>query len=201
MDRLALALATPTDADALIALWFEAFPLKFGHLMGDALLPLLQNWFKHVPRVFAHTYLARMDGACVGYIQFGTKGSTRMTEGLWGLWSAAWHHLGGSRAAICMLRLALGEFFERTRSGELFIKMLGVHSNNRGQGVGASLLEFAEAHARSLGLRRLRLNVVGENTGAIRLYERFGFVRGVQHRFLVRWVLGSSGYYSMTKDL
>ena len=48
MDRLALALAKPTDADALIDLWFEAFPLKFGHLMGDASLPLLQNRFEHV---------------------------------------------------------------------------------------------------------------------------------------------------------
>ena len=52
----------------------------------------------------------------------------------------------------------------------------------RGQHVGASLLDRAIAHAKSLGLRQLSLSVNADNTAACGLYysrgfERFGFER------------------------
>ncbi len=200
IDRLTVTPAGPEDAGELMTLWIDAFPLKFAHVMGDSALPILREWFEHVPRIFANTYLARVDGVCAGYIQLTDAGGPGMTEGLCALWSAAQRHLGLPHTAICMLRLARGEL-DRPKPGELCIKMLGVRADFRGRGVGAALLDFAEDQAHSRGLRRLRLGVVSENTGAIRLYERCGFKRGVEHRFLVRWASGSPGYYTMTKDL
>ena len=53
----------------------------------------------------------------------------------------------------------------------------------RGQHVGASLLDKAIAHTKSLGLRQLSLSVNADNAAACQLYysrgfERFGFERG-----------------------
>ncbi len=200
MDNYTVTLAGPDDASDLLMLWVDAFPLKFSHMMGASALPILRDWFEHAPRVFAHTHLLRVDGVCAGYIQFRFADGPRMTEGLCALWSAVQRHLGFLRTVICMLQLARGEL-GRVKSDELCIKMLGIRADYRGRGVGSVLLDFAEAHARSQGLRRLRLGVVSENAGAIRLYERCGFKRGAEHRFLVRWSSGSPGYYVMTRDL
>ncbi|HZS59817.1 MAG TPA: GNAT family N-acetyltransferase [Gemmatimonadaceae bacterium] len=45
----------------------------------------------------------------------------------------------------------------------------------RGAGVASGIMERLIAHARSLGLRSIRLDVESENSGARRLYERFAF--------------------------
>ena len=47
----------------------------------------------------------------------------------------------------------------------------------RRRGVGRALLEQAVAWARPAGVRKLELHVFPHNEPAIRLYERFGFVR------------------------
>jgi putative acetyltransferase len=53
----------------------------------------------------------------------------------------------------------------------------------RRQGVGAALLEQAVAWAGSSGIRKLELHVFPHNEAAIRLYEKFGFVReGYRHK-------------------
>ena len=47
----------------------------------------------------------------------------------------------------------------------------------RGQGLGGRVLRLTEGYAaRSLGLRKLTLSVVAGNEGAVRLYEREGWV-------------------------
>jgi RimJ/RimL family protein N-acetyltransferase len=47
----------------------------------------------------------------------------------------------------------------------------------RRRGIGWALLEEAVAWARSSGVRKLELHVFPHNEAAIRLYERFGYVR------------------------
>ena len=71
-----------------------------------------------------------------------------------------------------------------THSGVLGI---GVLASHRGQGIGTALMAAALRGAQQFGLTRVELTVRADNTTAIRLYERFGFVvEGVQRNaFLV----------------
>ena len=54
---------------------------------------------------------------------------------------------------------------------------LMVAAPHRGRGIGTALLEEAVRWARGAGVRKLELHVFPHNEPAIRLYERFGFVR------------------------
>ena len=53
---------------------------------------------------------------------------------------------------------------------------MGVLKEQRGEGIGAALVESLIDWAKSKGLRRIQLSVFARNTGAIRLYRRLGFV-------------------------
>ncbi|GAC1440140.1 MAG: GNAT family N-acetyltransferase [Mycobacteriales bacterium] len=70
-----------------------------------------------------------------------------------------------------------GPWAERSAPGEAEVRMLVVHPDVRGAGVGASLvlacIEAARAHA--VGV--LRLSTEPAMTAAHRLYERLGFAR------------------------
>jgi putative acetyltransferase len=69
---------------------------------------------------------------------------------------------------------------------------LMVAASARRQGVGTALLEQAVTWARATGVRKLELHVFPHNEPAIRLYERFGFVReGYRKDHFHR---GASGY-------
>ncbi len=63
------------------------------------------------------------------------------------------------------------------------------------QGVGKSMLAFADAHARECGVKALRLDVYEKNLPAIRLYEACGFEfvaavsMGLEHYGLDRFFL------------
>jgi RimJ/RimL family protein N-acetyltransferase len=54
---------------------------------------------------------------------------------------------------------------------------LMVAAGERRRGIGWALLEQSVAWARNAGVRKLELHVFPYNEAAIRLYERFGFVR------------------------
>lgn len=56
-----------------------------------------------------------------------------------------------------------------------FLHKLAVRRVWAGQGVPAALLAYARDHARSLGLRTLRLDCVADRQPLRRLYEGFGF--------------------------
>jgi diamine N-acetyltransferase len=55
------------------------------------------------------------------------------------------------------------------------VQNLGMLSAWRGQGIGRTLMEAAEAWARQHGATRLVLNVWEFNTGALRFYETLGY--------------------------
>jgi RimJ/RimL family protein N-acetyltransferase len=59
---------------------------------------------------------------------------------------------------------------------------LMVAITHRRRGIGTALLEAAVEWARLAGVRKLELHVFPYNTGAIKLYEHFGFVQeGYRH--------------------
>jgi diamine N-acetyltransferase len=55
----------------------------------------------------------------------------------------------------------------------------------QGGGLGRRLLEWSVAQARSLGRKRLLLGVKADNTAALAFYDRVGFVRIGERKFLV----------------
>jgi RimJ/RimL family protein N-acetyltransferase len=64
---------------------------------------------------------------------------------------------------------------------------LMVALGHRRRGIGWALLEEAVSWARTVGVRKLELHVFPHNTGAIAMYERFGFEReGYRKRHYLR---------------
>jgi ribosomal protein S18 acetylase RimI-like enzyme len=61
--------------------------------------------------------------------------------------------------------------------GEYYLANMAVLPEYRRQGLGRMLLADAETRAKELGCTRLALDVEAENTAAVRLYERYGFIR------------------------
>lgn len=59
--------------------------------------------------------------------------------------------------------------------GTWYVSMLGVHVAWRGTGIGALLLDLADAKRAETGSRGLSLVVEDANVGARRLYERHGY--------------------------
>lgn len=55
-----------------------------------------------------------------------------------------------------------------------------------GRGLAYSLLQQCIEHARALGMRQISLEVASDNTSAIKLYEKTGFVAGVANAPFVR---------------
>lgn len=53
---------------------------------------------------------------------------------------------------------------------------MSVQTDYRGKGIGAGLIEGAKDWSRTFGVEKLVLNVVPQNSRAIRFYEKMGFV-------------------------
>jgi ribosomal protein S18 acetylase RimI-like enzyme len=62
------------------------------------------------------------------------------------------------------------------RPGQLFIYDVHLGESFRGQGLGSAVMRAVEEEARRYGADEIKLSVFAHNTGAIRLYERLGYV-------------------------
>lgn len=92
-------------------------------------------------------------------------------------------HLDSDSAQILVASASHNHFlgaavlFFRKHSKRARLYSLATQPQARGQGVGSALLDAAEHAARRRGCTALRLEVQVDNTRAIRLYERIGYVR------------------------
>ena len=66
-------------------------------------------------------------------------------------------------------------FRHTNKPGEAYIEWVGVLDSARGQGIGSTLLAWAEATARANSCHCLTLEVISSNQRAIQLYQRKGF--------------------------
>jgi len=92
------------------------------------------------------------------------------------------HHLNNAGAevlAACDGSGLLGKAVVFFRSGSRIARLYSIAVDHaaRGRGIGEALLAAAEAGARARGAARMRLEVRQDNPGAMRLYERCGYVR------------------------
>jgi len=86
--------------------------------------------------------------------------------------------------------------------GTLLMDGIFVHRTARGLGIGSRLLAAIEDYALLKGLKRIRLDVVDENSRARALYERTGF-QPISHSAIgpLHRVFGFSGATTMIKEL
>lgn len=64
---------------------------------------------------------------------------------------------------------------------------MGVLASHRGRGIGRQLMVATLAHARVSGITRVELEVRADNVGAIKLYERLGFMHEGRKRHGMRF--------------
>jgi ribosomal protein S18 acetylase RimI-like enzyme len=69
-----------------------------------------------------------------------------------------------------------------------WIYALAVLASHRGKGVASALLRDAEKHLEALGCIKVNLQVRGDNTGVVQLYEHLGY--GVEDRISMGKLLG-----------
>lgn len=83
---------------------------------------------------------------------------------------------GGSVVGVVKFQREDPYFWPEVEAGTAaFLHKLAVRRALAGQGVSTALLAFARDHARSLGLRTLRLDCVADRQPLRALYEGFGF--------------------------
>lgn len=82
-------------------------------------------------------------------------------------------HAGLFRSLWSLPILAMME--HAPESQEVYLDMIAVGPQARGQGVGRALINAVEHKARTMGKSKLTLQVVGTNPGAKKLYEQLGF--------------------------
>lgn len=101
------------------------------------------------------------------------------------------------------LRACLIPLLERDcASDTLLMDGIFVQPEARGQGVGKALLQAVEAHAVSLGLSKVRLDVIDTNPRARALYERQGYAEtSVAQLGPLSVVVGFSSAAEMTKEV
>ncbi len=76
---------------------------------------------------------------------------------------------------VCVWGKVPSEELDEEPGEYAFISDLVVLPAYRRQRVGQALLEHAEAYARSLGATKIQLEVLANNTGALKLYTNDGF--------------------------
>ena len=191
-------------------LWFMAFPRMFTKVFGEEAQAFLEDWLSQDASIFGCTSVACADGVPVGFIQFGA--GEKVQSGVWAtvrrdlrharlLIGLVRHRYGLAKVVPCLLRLAVADW-QPFADDDLFIRMLGVDVAWRGRGIGSRLLAYAEQRAHELGRTRVALEVVSDNTGAKRLYERCGFTSGPERRrWLLRWATDDPSYFRMAKEL
>ena len=139
---------------------------------------------------------ALVDGQFAGLLTFRTD-SQEFYHLNMGTLFTRFSPLRAIRMLLNLLLLADG-----TKGDEFVVDSLAVDPACRGRGVGTALLRKAEERARSIGKRMMSLGVIGENEGAIRLYERLGYRRTrTWDGHLVRLATGSAGVHRMEKRL
>ena len=104
------------------------------------------------------------------------------------------------RAILILVNMLL--LYTPPRKNVLVVDQLAVAPSARGKGVGTRLLKAAEAKGRAMGVPRMALSVISVNAGAIRLYERMGYVKTqAVGGALVRVVVKSAEVWHMEKAL
>ena len=172
----------------------EAFAKKFriGFRNADDLTRLFQDSLD-----LTRCYSTEVEGQLQGFLAFKTDSREFFVLNFLAIFTRF-----GPWQAIRILFNLLLLAGRGAKSDEFVVDVVAISEASRGLGLGTALMERAEDRAREMGKRRMTLQVIGENAGAIRLYERLGFrtVR-TQGGFLVRLAVKATDVRTMEKRL
>ena len=173
---------------------YDAFAEKFriGFRNADDLIRLFHD---SLDRTLC--YSAVVDGNLLGFLTVKTDSRDFFRLNLMSLFARFWPWQA-IRILLNLLLLA----GRGAHSDEFMVDTVAVSEASRGLGLGTALMERAEGRAREMGKRKMTLQVIGENEGATRLYERLGYrtVR-TQGGFLVQLAVKTSEVLTMEKSL
>jgi ribosomal protein S18 acetylase RimI-like enzyme len=175
--------ARPEDAPQAAYLMYFSGPGPAETIFGGPESNAIRVWRELFPipkhmYSYTHTFVAERGGRIVGLF-LGLDKET---------WEAAqramgreirfkWFKIIQLRHLLQMILaiIDMARTFEPLLDEDYTIQMLAVLPGMRRQGIATQLMEFAADQARSKGLKRLVLDVLIENEGARRFYERVGF--------------------------
>lgn len=107
------------------------------------------------------------------YAELGRRGLAAFPEP-WG--AEAWVAVDDAGELVGYLLLATAARDDLTGEPQAYVLDVMVASHARGRRVASRLLEQAEAQARARGLRYIGLTVATDNTPALSLYRKLGYV-------------------------
>jgi len=204
MEGLAFRKAVPGDTNRIAELTAGEPGAEEIALFGDAekarAFGMAVVRLPGSPVGWERTVLAELDGRVVGMVQFGSD-----TPGLRStmfLTYLALHELGPRGILRLLPRMrARRRVQTKAPEGAFNVSQIDVDPQYRNQGIGAALLEYAEAEARTGGYRLMSLSTSTSNP-ARRLYQRRGF-QVVETKTDSRFeqYTGIEGRLQMVKDL
>ena len=181
--------------DDALRVIYEAFANKFriGFSNADDLVRLFRG---SVDRESCLT--AIVDGRLSGILAIKTNERNFYELGTSALFTTFWP----PKTARVVFNLGLLTLGDSIANDEFKVDSIAVDSTSRGLGTGTALMLKAEEKARSRGKLNMSLQVLGDNTGAIRLYQRLGYtITRTERGFLVRLAVGSDEIHTMKKPL
>lgn len=109
------------------------------------------------------------------------------------------------RVLRIMFNIAIFALEERPKDNEFVVDTLVVDTQYRGMGIGTELMAHAEKSAAAMGKGRMTLNVIHENEGAMRLYERIGYRKISTHTGIAgcrfKHLFGTRAVHKMQKPV
>lgn len=187
------------DEERVAEVFSGAFPEKMMHLVSvpaEEWVDLLLDSGALRLRPFPGLLVAEEDGTIQGSMALDwngqkiERGPRRPRRGRSRLWDR--------------LKVRLGQWVitRRARTGECYVMWVCVAPEAQGKGVGAALMDRAEAIARERGLGLLTLYVAATNDGAKRFYQRLGMSHeGDIRSRTTAWLFGIREWHRMVKAI
>ncbi len=176
--------------------WQKMLPLH--SLNEEEALKLIQGIMFSDPRSMEFYFLAIVDDGIKGMVKLRTKEDKEEFH-------ISDHRMLLKIGVIKLIKagILLSVLETKVLKEHLYIEMIAVDDESRGQGIGSVLLEYSEAKARKLeGIKKLSLHVIEKNAKAKKLYEKIGFKTiSSQWNSVVKGLGGIRKLYFMTKDL
>jgi ribosomal protein S18 acetylase RimI-like enzyme len=186
MPQITIRPARADDAEALVPLVFSSGPLAFDYVFSPrqrgGTCEFLRYALAHDEGVFSYRqhHVAELDGRVVGSLMLqGGADSNALAMGNVKTIIRCFGALGC--VAIMMRGLRMESMLKPPPADCAYLGHLGVSPAQRGQGIGARLLDYADDWSRQVGYQKLVLDVAVTNPRAEALYCRHGYQR-IEHR-------------------